>query len=254
MLSPWHDQVPEHDIDAGLEALQSASFDQLEPHASEFERGPILAVACAGNDRQPLVGQARSVTVAALEGQLDRAGDHEYFAILVNTRAWRFHLVQDVHGRQRSRIAHQWQLDKFIDRAAAEQGQDLFVVASSLVFGGMGRPVNAHAPEVVETDLDGAAALTESRVNIHPQAGDGGAVNDVDGSFPKNPEPFIGCDQCAGNKLALCTVEFEFERKCPTPLQAAVWQQRATGSKVGERRAIGCRLPGAPAREQIEFG
>src|SRR5438046_10497508 len=76
VLSPWHDQVPEHDIDAGLEALQSASFDQLEPHASEFERGLILAVACAGNDRQPLVGQARSVTVVALAGQLDRDGRH----------------------------------------------------------------------------------------------------------------------------------------------------------------------------------
>jgi hypothetical protein len=42
VLSPWHDQVPEHDIDAGLEALQSAPFDQLVPHATEFERGPIL--------------------------------------------------------------------------------------------------------------------------------------------------------------------------------------------------------------------
>ena len=254
VLSPWHDQVPEHDIDAGLEALQSASFDQLVPQATEFERGLVLAEACTGNDRQPLVGQARSIAVAALEGQIDRVGDDEHFAVLVSTRPRRFHLVQDVHGRQRSRIAHQRQFDKVIDRAAAEPGQDPLVFASSLVFGGMGRPVNAHTPEVVETDLDGAAALTESRVDIHAQAGDGGAVNDVGGSLPKNRQPFIGCCQCAGHKLALCTVEFERERKCATPLQAVVRQQRATGSEVGEGRAVGRRLPGAPAREQIEFG
>ena len=41
-----------------LEALHSAPFDQLVPNATEFERGLMLAVACAGNERQPLVGQA----------------------------------------------------------------------------------------------------------------------------------------------------------------------------------------------------
>ena len=35
--------------------------------------------------------------------------------------------------------------------------------------------------------------------------------------------------------------------------QAAVRQQRATGSEVNEGRAVGGRLPGAPACEQIEF-
>ena len=43
----------------------------------------------------------------------------------------------------------------------------------------MGRPFDAHMPEVVETDGDRAVALIERRADIHAQARDDGSLDRV---------------------------------------------------------------------------
>ena len=54
------------------------------------------------------------------------------------------------------RVAHQGQVDEFLDRAVAKLGPDPLVCLLCLLFRRMKRPVNTQMPEVVETDGNGA--------------------------------------------------------------------------------------------------
>src|SRR5690348_4959059 len=63
MFRPWHDDISERHISTGLEALQSAFFDQFIAELTELKSGLIVAEARSGDDAKPYIGEARPVAV-----------------------------------------------------------------------------------------------------------------------------------------------------------------------------------------------
>ena len=109
-------------------------------------------------------------------------------------------------------------------------------------------------PEVVETDGDGAVALIEGRVQIHAQACDGGLLDRICGAARQRRQALLRCRQRAGQELAFGPVQLEREGELVPALPAVVRQQCRTGGEIGERRGVGGRGLGAPARDQVELG
>ena len=152
-------------------------------------------------------------------------------------------------------IAHQGQVDELLDRATPELLPDPLVFPPDLLL----RRVRDHrmpsVPEIVEAYLDGAVAPAEGREEVHPQAGDGGEVDEaVRRGRTAVASRSSAAANVAGQELALGPVELEREGELVPPLQRILRQQRATGSEIGQRRGIGGRRLGALARDQVELG
>src|SRR4051812_35895151 len=90
---------------------------------------------------------------------------------------WRPELRQDVERRERFGIAHQRQINEAFYRAGAELGPDPLILAPSLVFRRVRRPVNGELSEIVKTDWDRAAGLIQGQVKIDLQARDAGSFD-----------------------------------------------------------------------------
>ena len=118
----------------------------------------------------------------------------------------------------------------------------------------MRRPVDAQMPEVVETDGDGAAALTEGRVQIHAQARDRGAFHRIGGAGRQRRQALLRFRQLAGEELAFGPIQFEREDELVPAFPAILRQQRRTGDEIAERRGVGGRSLGSLAGDQVELG
>src|SRR5262249_16338704 len=70
------------------------------------------------------------------------------------------------------RVAHQWQLNEFLDGPASKLMPDSIVFALHLIAGWMRRPVRAAAAEIFEADLHGAVALIQRGVKSEAQTRD----------------------------------------------------------------------------------
>src|SRR5712675_2360253 len=169
MSRPRQDETSEAHIGPGLEALQSVPFDQVMAELAEAVCRMVVAEARSGDHTKPNVGEARAVTVATLEAEIDRPTDDQGEQVRIRMQAGRPDLGQNVHRREGCRVTHQRQLDQILDHAAPELRPDPLVFAPRFLFRRMWRPVDAEMPEVVETDGNGAAALIEGRVQIRAQ-------------------------------------------------------------------------------------
>src|ERR1700738_4413837 len=172
MSRPRQDETSEAHIGPGLEALQSVPFEQVMAEPAEAICRLIVAEARSGDHAKPNVGEARAVTVATLEAEIDRPTNDQGKQLRIRMQARRPDLGQNVHRPEGCRVAHQRQLDQILDHAAPELGPDPLVFASRFLVFRMRRPVDAQMSEVIEPDGNGAAALIESRVQIYPQASD----------------------------------------------------------------------------------
>ena len=109
-------------------------------------------------------------------------------------------------------------------------------------------------PEVVETDVDRAAALTERRARVHAQARDGRLFDGRRGAGRKHRQALLGGRQCAGQELAFRSVQLQREYELRPALPPVVGQQCHTSDEIGERRGVGRRRFGAFARNQVQLG
>ena len=73
MSRPRNQQAPKVEIDPSLEALQPPLFDQIIAEPPESKSGLVVAEVWSSDEGKHRIGQARSVTVAILEAEIDRA-------------------------------------------------------------------------------------------------------------------------------------------------------------------------------------
>src|ERR1700756_4090127 len=110
--------------------------------------------------------------MASFQAKINRATDSHGKKIRIRMQSRWQHFGQDIQSREGYWVAHQGQLNEFLDRAAPKLGPDPLVFPPSFLCCGMRRPFNAQMSEVVETDGD-RAALIDGRVQVHAQARDG---------------------------------------------------------------------------------
>ncbi len=249
---PGSDEVPEGQVDAGLEAEQPALLHQIEAELAEPE--PRSVVTEARQERaEPRISDARAVAVAMLEAQVRHATDEEAVQVPVGEHGRRL----APRGRPWSRasaLGHQGQIDERLDRTAPELLPHSLVLLPDLLVRRVRRPRDADAPEVVEARLDGAIAPIQRRVEIDAHAGDGGEIDEVCGAAREHREPLLGRPELAGQVLALGAVELELEGEIVPPVPALFFQERRAGREVLLRRGVGRRSSGALARDEIELG
>src|SRR5260370_26597633 len=182
MSRPRQDETSEAHIGPGLEALQSVPFDQVMAEPAEAVCRLIVAEARSGDHAKPNVGEARAVTVATLEAEIDRPTDDQGKQVRIRMQARRPDLGQNVHRRKGCRAAHQRQLDQILDHAAPELRPDPLVFASRFVLLRMCRPVDAQMSELIEPDGNVASALMSGRVQTSVQAADRGSFYRICGA------------------------------------------------------------------------
>src|ERR1700746_1237322 len=124
MSRPRQDETSEAHIGPGLEAPQSVLFDQVMAEPAESESGLIVAEARSGDHAKSNVGEARAVTVAALEAEIDSPTDDQGEQICICMQARRSELGQNIQRREGCWVAHQRQFDQILDRAAPELRPD----------------------------------------------------------------------------------------------------------------------------------
>src|SRR6478752_5354535 len=95
-------------------------LNQIMAEPAESESGLIVAEARPGEHAKPNVGEARTVTVAALEAEIDRATDDQGKQVRIRMQARWSELGQNINSREGYRVAHQRQLDQILDCAAPE--------------------------------------------------------------------------------------------------------------------------------------
>ena len=71
MSRPRQDDISKVHIGPGLEALQPAPFDQVIAEPAELKSGLVVAEVRSGEQTKHYIGEARAVTVAALEAEID---------------------------------------------------------------------------------------------------------------------------------------------------------------------------------------
>ena len=109
-------------------------------------------------------------------------------------------------------------------------------------------------PEVVESDGDGAAALTERHAHIYVQARDRRSLDGIGCAVRQRSQALIGGRQLAGQELAFGPLQLQGEDQVVPALPAIVAQERRTGDEIFECRNISGRSLGALARDQVELG
>jgi len=77
--------------------------------------------------------------------------------------------VQDVHGVEDIRVGHQRQVKEFVDFSGSELRPDPIVLPHYFLASRVHRPIGAAVPQIFESDLHTAVALTQSGVKRHTQ-------------------------------------------------------------------------------------
>src|SRR4029077_11640483 len=77
MFRPGHDKISKAHIGPGLEAPQSAFFDQFIAKPAESTSGCVVVEMWTGDHAKPYIGEARTVAVAMLEAEVNRPADNQ---------------------------------------------------------------------------------------------------------------------------------------------------------------------------------
>jgi len=96
-------------------------FDQVMAEPAESKSGMVVAEARSGDHAKPNVGEARAVTVAAVEAEIDRPTDDQGKTGFASVcRLGGPSLVRTSSVARDDGFAHRRQLDQILDRAAPE--------------------------------------------------------------------------------------------------------------------------------------
>src|SRR5688572_30615650 len=96
MSGPRQDETSEGHVGPGLEARQSAPFDEVMAEPPESESGLIVVEAGSGDHAKASVGEAGAVAVAALQAEIDRPTDDQGKEVRIRMQARRSELGQDI--------------------------------------------------------------------------------------------------------------------------------------------------------------
>src|SRR5579863_3959512 len=98
VFRPWHHDISERHVCTGLEAFQSAFFDQFIAQLPESKAGLIVAEARSGDDAKPYIGEARPVAVAMLEAEVNHPANYERNQVFIGKQCRRHHLGQNIES------------------------------------------------------------------------------------------------------------------------------------------------------------
>src|SRR5216683_719264 len=101
MFRPGQNDISKVHIGPGLEALQSASFDQVIAEPAEAVSGLVVAESRSGERAKQYIGEARTVAVAALEAEIDRSAGNQGKQIPIRIECRRHEFGQNVQSGER---------------------------------------------------------------------------------------------------------------------------------------------------------
>src|SRR5262245_11531931 len=99
----------------------------------------------------------------------------------------------------------------------------------------MKRPFDAQRSEVLETDRNRTVALTEGRVQIHPQAGDSRQFDRVRGAGCKHSQALLRSRYLSSQELAFGPVQCQGEGEPMPALPRRGLQQCCASDEIVER-------------------
>src|SRR5580700_3548712 len=101
--------------------MQTALFDQRIPEPAELETTLIIIEVGSGDHAKEYISEARSVAVAVLETEIHHPAGYKRKQITIGKQGRRQDLCQHILGCEGQRVAHQRQIDEFLNSAASEQ-------------------------------------------------------------------------------------------------------------------------------------
>src|SRR6516165_6606515 len=117
-----------------MEPLQSAGFYKFVTDLAESNCRPIVAEERPSNSAQHDIGEARRITVALLETEIDRSADDQGTQVPVRKNSGRHDLGENVESPERPGVAHQRRFGDILDLAAAKQRPNMLVFAPHFLF------------------------------------------------------------------------------------------------------------------------
>src|SRR5215469_3001862 len=134
MFHPSRDPNGKIQINTRLEPFQSARFYEFVTDLAESKCRLIVAEERPSNSAQHDIGEARSITVAPLETEIDRSAYDQGTQVPVRKNSGRHDLGENVESSERPGVAHQRRFGDILDLAAAEPRPDPLVFAPHFVF------------------------------------------------------------------------------------------------------------------------
>src|SRR5258706_8583729 len=194
--------MPEHQVDASLEAVQATFIHQIEAEPAEAEPG--LEVPQTGQQlAHPDIAQGSCIAVSVLEAEVRHATGDEAGQILVGEPCRCLERREHVEGYPAYRVVNWGQIGEILDRAGPELSPHPLVFEQDHVTRRMRRPVDVDATEVVQTYLNSAVAPMQRRVQVESQARYRGLVDEAFGASPHLQQTFFSRRQVTGQELAL---------------------------------------------------
>src|SRR6266849_7585116 len=212
MSRPGHDDVSENRIHTRAEALQSALLDQVIAELTKSHCcAAVVAEKRTGNHGKPQIGNARAVAVAVLEAEIHHPANDKGRKIVVAVVRRYDDFVQDVHGVEDIRVGHQRQVKEFVDLSASELRPDPIVLSHDFLASRVHRPIGAAVPQIFQSDLHTAVALTRSGVKHHTQNCDERNIVSAFGTLRQNQKPIFRCSHVSAQQFTPGRMVFDSE-------------------------------------------
>src|SRR6516225_770573 len=101
MFHPSRGKIGKIQINTRLEPFQSAAFDEFIADLTESKCRLIVAEEWPGNSAHRDIGDARRITVAPLETEIDRSADDQGAQVPVRKNSGRHGLGENVESPER---------------------------------------------------------------------------------------------------------------------------------------------------------
>src|SRR5229473_4776253 len=255
MSRPGHDDISENRIHTRAEALQSTLLDQVIAELTKSQYcAAVVAEKRTRNHGEPQIGNARAVAVAVLEAEIHHPANDKGRKIVVAVVRRHDDFVQDVHGVEDIRVGHQRQVKEFLGFSASELRPDPIVLPHYFLASRVHRPIGAAVPEVFESYLDTAVALTQNFAKRHTQTCDERDIESAFGTLRQHQKPIFRRSHVSAQQFTLGHMRFDSEDEIVLFVPSLFGQQCPGSVEVRKRRGVCCRALGALARNEIQFG
>src|SRR5260370_19325313 len=202
--------MPEHQVDAGFEGVQTAFIHQIEAEPAEAVPGLELAET-SQQLPDPNIAEGRCVAVPVVKAEVCHTTGKEAGQILVGKSCRCLERRKHIESCPAYGVLNWGEIGDILDRTGPEFPPHPLVFKLDLTARWMRRPVDVNAMEVVQTYFDSAVAPMQGCGQVEPQSRHGGLVDDALGASPKLEKPFFSRCQVTGQELALGATKREGE-------------------------------------------
>src|ERR1700688_2920831 len=149
--------MPEHQVDAGFESVQTAFIHQIE--AEPAEAVPSLELAETSQQlADPNIAEGRCIAVPVVEAEVCHATGEEAGQILVGEPCRCLERREHIESCPAYPVFNWGQIGEIFDRSSPEFSPHSLVFEQDLVVRRVRRPVDVDTAEVVQAYLDSEIA------------------------------------------------------------------------------------------------